>query len=75
MDPDSTDIAVDYLIRHYQNRPHQMENYCLADFASKVNLCPKTKTASNPSLKSSTVKCYSQTTVNQRRKNNTLCEL
>ena len=67
MDPDSIDITVDNLIRHYQNRPHQMENYCLADFASKVNLCPKTKTASNPSLKLSTVICYSQTTVYQRR--------
>ena len=28
MDPDSTDIAVDNLIHRYQNRPHQMENYC-----------------------------------------------
>ena len=44
MDPDSNDIAVDNLIHRYQNRPHQMENYCLADFASKVKLSPKTKT-------------------------------
>ena len=44
MDPDSTDIAVDNLICCYQNRPHKMENYCLTDFASKVNLSPKTKT-------------------------------
>ena len=73
MDPDSTDIAVDNLICHYENRPHQMENYCLADFASKVNLCPKTKTVSNPSLKSSTVICYSQTTVYQRRKDRIIC--
>ena len=65
MDPDST---VDNLICHYGNRPHQLENYCLADFASQVNLCLKTKTASNPSSKSSTVICYSQTTVYQRRK-------
>ena len=68
MDPDSTDIAVDNLIHRYQNRPHQMENYCLADFASKVNLSPKTKTVSNLSLKLSTVICYSQTTVYRRRK-------
>ena len=68
MDPDSTDIAVDNLIRCYQNRPHQMENYCLADFASKVNLSPKTKTVSNPSLKLSTVICFLQTTVYRRRK-------
>ena len=68
MDPDSTDTAVDNLICHYQNRRHQMENYCLADFASKVNLSPKTKTVSNPSLKLSTVICYSQTTVYRRRK-------
>ena len=66
MDPDSTDIAVDNLIHCYQNRPHQMENYCLADFASKVNLSPKTKTVSNPSLKLSTVICNSQTTVYRR---------
>ena len=68
MDPDSTDIAVDNLIHHYQNRPHQMESYCLADFALKVNLSPKTKTVSNPSLKLSTVICCLQTTVYQRKK-------
>ena len=34
LDPESTDIAVDNLTCCYQNRPHQMENYCLADFAS-----------------------------------------
>ena len=43
MDPESTDIAIDNFIHHYQNRPHQMENYCLADFASKVNICEQTK--------------------------------
>ena len=43
MDLDSTDIAVDNLMHHYQTRPHQMENYCLADFASKVNICLKQK--------------------------------
>ena len=64
LDPDSTDIAVDNLIHRYQNRPHQMENYCLADFASKVNICQQTR----PSSKSSTVICYSQNTVYCRRK-------
>ena len=68
LDPDSTDIAVDNLIHHYQNRPYQMENCCLADFASKVNICQQTKAASGPSSKSSTVMCFSQNTVYQRRK-------
>ena len=64
LDPDSTDIAVDNLIRCYQNRPHQMENYCLADFASKVNICQQM----GPLSKSSTVICFSQNTVYRRRK-------
>ena len=68
LDPDSTYIAVDNLIRHYQNRPHQMENYCLADFASKVNICQQTKAPSGPLSKSSTVICFSQNTVYCRRK-------
>ena len=68
LDPDSTDIAVDNLIHHYQNRQHQMEDYCLTDFASKVNICQQTKAASGPSSKSSTVLCFSQNTVYQRRK-------
>ena len=41
-----------------------MENYCLADFASKVNICQQT----GPSSKSSTVICCSQNTVYRRRK-------
>ena len=53
--PESTDIAVDNLIRRYQNRPHQLENYCLADFASKVNICQNTKPPSGVSSKLSTV--------------------
>ena len=64
LDPDSTDISVDNLIRHYQNRPHQMENYCLADFALKVNICQQM----GPSSKLSTVICFSQNTVYCRRK-------
>ena len=43
LDPESTDITVDNLICSYQNRPHQMESYCLADFASKENICQNTK--------------------------------
>ena len=65
LDPDSTDSAVDNLICHYQNRPHEMENYCLADSASKVISVNKT---SGSSSKSSTVICFSQNTVYQRRK-------
>ena len=68
MDPESTDIAVDNFIHRYQNRPHQMENYCLADFASEVNICQQTKAASSPSSKSSTILCVSQNTVYRRRK-------
>ena len=64
LDPDSTDITVDNLIRCYQNRPHQMENYCLADFSSKVNICQQT----GPLSKSSTVICCSQNAVYHRRK-------
>ena len=64
LDPHSTDIAVDNLIRHYQNRPPQIKNYCLADFASKVNICQQTGLSS----KSSTVICCSQNTVYRRRK-------
>ena len=45
-----------------------MENYCLADFASRVNICQQTKAASGPSSKSSTVICFSQYTVYRRRK-------
>ena len=63
LDPESTDIAVDNLIHCYQNRPHQMENYCLADFASKVNICQNTKPPLGFSSKSSTVICFSQNTV------------
>ena len=58
LDPESTDIAVDNLIHRYENRPHQMENYCLADFASKVNICQNTKPPSGFSSKSSTVICF-----------------
>ena len=68
MDPESTDIAVDKFICHYQNRPHQMENYCLADFVSKVNICQQTKAASAHTSKSSTIICFSQNTVLWRRK-------
>ena len=64
LDPDSTDIAVDNLICHYQNRPHQMENYCLADFASKVNICQQT------GHMFFTKYCLSQ---KEKRQNNTLC--
>ena len=64
LDPGSSDIAVDNLIHCYQNRPHQLENYCLADFASKVNICQQTGLSS----KSSTVICCSQNTVYCRRK-------
>ena len=56
MDPDSTDIQVTGLITHYHQRPHVMENYCLADFASKVNVC---KTASAQSDTSKSVICTS----------------
>ena len=56
MDPDSTDIQVTGLITHYRQRPHVMENYCLADFASKVNVC---KTASAQSDTSNSVICTS----------------
>ena len=55
MDPESTDITVDNFTHRYQNRPHQMENYCFTDFASKVNICQQTKAASAPSSKSSTI--------------------
>ena len=68
LDPESTDIAVDNLIHCYQNRPHQMENYCLADFASKVNICQNTKPPSGVLFKLSTVICFSQNTVYRRRK-------
>ena len=75
LDPDSTDIAVDNWIRHYQNRPYQMENYCLADFASKVNICQQTKAASGPSSKSSTVMFFTKYCLleKKKRQNNTLC--
>ena len=63
LDPDSTDFVVDNLIHRYQNRPHQMENYCLADFASKVNICQQM----GPLSKSSVI-CFSQNTVYHRRK-------
>ena len=66
LDPESTDIAVDNLIHRYQNRPYQLENYCLADFASKVNICQQTGLSS----KSSTVICCSQNTVYRRREKN-----
>ena len=56
MDPDSTDIQVTGLITRYRQRPHVMENYCLADFASKVNVC---KTASAQSDTSKSVICLS----------------
>ena len=68
LDPESTDIAVDNLICSYQKRPHQMENYCLADFASKVNICQQAKATSDPSSKSSTVICFAQNTIYRRRK-------
>ena len=41
-----------------------MENYCLADFASKVNICQQM----GPLSKSSTVICFSQNSVYRRRK-------
>ena len=40
-----------------------MENYCLADFASKVNICQQTKAASSLSSKSSTIICVLQNTI------------
>ena len=57
MDPDSTDIQVTGLIARYSQRPHAMENYCLADFASKVNIC---KNGSAESLNAKSVICKSE---------------
>ena len=65
---ETTHIAVDNFMRHYQNRPHQMENHCLADFAAKVNVCQQTNAPSAPSSKSSTIIYVSQNTVYRRRK-------
>ena len=56
MDPDSTDIQVTGLIARYAQRPHAMENYCLADFASKVNICKK---GSAQSMNARSVICVS----------------
>ena len=49
MAPDSTDIQVIGLIARYAQRPHAMENYCLADFASKVNVCKSPSAQSDTS--------------------------
>ena len=57
MDPDSTDIQVTGLIARYSQRPHAMENYCLADFASKVNIC---KNSSAESVNAKSVICTSE---------------
>ena len=76
MDPDSTDIQVTELITHYGHRPHVMENYCLADFASKVNVY---KTASFQSATSKSVICTSGHGIvyktQKKRQNNTLHKL
>ena len=57
MDPDSTDIEVTGLIAGYCQRPHAMEDYCLADFASKVNIC---KNISTKSVNAKSVICTSE---------------
>ena len=57
MDPDSTDIEVTGLIAQYSQRPHAMEDYCLADFASKVNIC---KNSSTESMNAKSVICTSK---------------
>ena len=38
MDPESTEIQANNIINRYKNHPHIFENYCLADFASKVQI-------------------------------------
>ena len=57
MYPDSTNIEVTGLIACYSHRPHAMEHYCLADFASKVNIC---KNGSAESIYAKSVICTSQ---------------
>jgi hypothetical protein len=41
LDPDSKDVFVQGLIDTYINRPEQMKNVCLADFASMYNVSKK----------------------------------
>ena len=41
LDPDSKDVFVQGLIDTYINRPEQMKNICLADFASMYNVSKK----------------------------------
>ncbi|KAJ8048298.1 ATP-dependent DNA helicase PIF1 [Holothuria leucospilota] len=38
MDPDDTDIECGNIIKRYSQRPHLLEQYCLADYASKINI-------------------------------------
>ena len=45
------------MIAWYSHRPHAMEHYCLADFASKVNIC---KNSSAESMNAKSVICTSQ---------------
>lgn len=36
MDPDVTKIESGNIIERYKNRPKQLQNWCLADYASKL---------------------------------------
>ena len=72
MDPDSTNIEVTGLIAWYSHRPHAMEHYCLADFASKVNIC---KNGSAESMNAKSVICTSQdgTVYKTRKRDRIIC--
>ena len=56
LDPDSKDVFLDGLIDLYANRPHEMKNVCLADFASSYNIS-KRKTGSTKIVENSDDEC------------------
>ena len=44
---ESTDIEADNIVKRYARRHHALENYCLADFVSKVVSVSNSKTSEN----------------------------
>jgi hypothetical protein len=70
MSPDSTDIEAENDIKRYSNRPRALENWCLADYVSQLDIkYPKKKLGDTANFKDSIDKnnlpcCFSKWNLN-----------
>jgi hypothetical protein len=58
MSPDSTDIEAENIIKRYSNRPRALENWCLADYVSQLDIkYPKKKLEDTANFKDDNLNC------------------